>query len=159
VSYSKSQCYLFLPFQSLRSCGPSPTKKWSANFAISVWRKVGLAEVFMSASFLFFTCEYCFSHYVTIIFLIITRYKLPFPDWRVYLIAGFSLVWIANVYMGLFARIRLDLKKSASRSKRKSQTSKTMVRKPFTRASTSTAYGTQKAGQACNPYAGAYGPT
>jgi|ERR1035438_7594126 hypothetical protein len=61
--------------------------------------------------FYLFTCEYCFSHYVTAVFLIITRYKLLFPDWRGYLIAGFSLVWVANLYMGIFGRIRLDLKK------------------------------------------------
>jgi hypothetical protein len=61
--------------------------------------------------FYLFTCEYCFSHYVTIIFLIITRYHLIFPDWRGYLIGGFSLVWVANVYMSLFGRIRIDLKK------------------------------------------------
>jgi hypothetical protein len=61
--------------------------------------------------FYLFTCEYCFSHYVTVAFLIITRFKLLFPDWRGYLLAGFSLVWIANVYMGLFGRVRLDLRK------------------------------------------------
>jgi hypothetical protein len=62
--------------------------------------------------FYLFTCEYCFSHYVTILFLIITDYKLIYDDWRGYLIAGFSLVWIANIYMSLFGRIRIDLKKS-----------------------------------------------
>lgn len=61
--------------------------------------------------FYLFTCEYCFSHYVTAAFLIITRYKLLFPDWRGYLMAEFALVWIANVYMGIFGRIRLDLRK------------------------------------------------
>jgi hypothetical protein len=61
--------------------------------------------------FYLFTCEYCFSHYVTAFFLIITRFKLLFPDWRGYLIAGFSLVCVANVYMGIFGRIRLDIKK------------------------------------------------
>lgn len=61
--------------------------------------------------FYLFTCEYCFSHYVTIFFLWITSYHLLLLDWRGYLIAGFSLVWIANVYMGLFALIRIDLKK------------------------------------------------
>jgi hypothetical protein len=61
--------------------------------------------------FYLFTCEYCFSHYVTAGLLVITRYKLLYPDWRGYLIAGFSLVWIANVYMGIFARIRLDIRK------------------------------------------------
>jgi hypothetical protein len=32
-------------------------------------------------------------------------------DWRGYIIAGFSLVWVANVYMTLFGFIRQDLKK------------------------------------------------
>jgi len=61
--------------------------------------------------FYLFTCEYCFSHYVTALFLVITRYRLLFPDWRGYLIAGFSLVWVANVYMSFFGRIRLDIRK------------------------------------------------
>ena len=61
--------------------------------------------------FYLFTCEYCFSHYVTAVMLIITGFKLFFSDWRGYFIAGFSLVWIANVYMSLFALIRVDLKK------------------------------------------------
>ena len=61
--------------------------------------------------FYLFTCEYCFSHYVTIFFLIITRYRLGFDDWRGYLIAGFSLVWVANLYMSAFGRLRIDIKK------------------------------------------------
>ena len=61
--------------------------------------------------FYLFTCEYCFSHYVTLLMLIITGYKLLYTDWRGYLIAGFALVWIANVYMSLFAMIRIDIKK------------------------------------------------
>jgi hypothetical protein len=60
--------------------------------------------------FYLFTCEYCFSHYVAIIFLVITGYKLLFDDWRGYLIAGFSLVWVANVYMSLFGRLRTEIK-------------------------------------------------
>ena len=56
------------------------------------------------------TCEYCFSHYVTGFFLIITDYKLLFDDWRGYLIAGFALVWVANIYMSLFARLRLEIR-------------------------------------------------
>jgi hypothetical protein len=61
--------------------------------------------------FYLFTCEYCFSHYVTAVLLLITRFKLLYPDWRGYLIAGFSLVWVANVYMSLFARVRLEVKR------------------------------------------------
>jgi hypothetical protein len=60
--------------------------------------------------FYLFTCEYCFSHYVTAFFLVITRYTLLFDDWRGYLIAGFSLVWLANIYMSFFSRLRLDIR-------------------------------------------------
>jgi hypothetical protein len=61
--------------------------------------------------FYLFTCEYCFSHYVTVLFLFLTGYKLLMNDWRGYVIAGFALVWIANVYMSLFGLIRQDVKK------------------------------------------------
>ena len=61
--------------------------------------------------FYLFTCEYCIRHYVAVFFLIITGYKLLFEDWRGYLIAGFALVWIANQYMSLFGRLRLDIKR------------------------------------------------
>ena len=61
--------------------------------------------------FYLFTCEYCLSHYVALFFLIITRYKLLYTDWRGYLIAGFALVWIANQYMSLYGRLRLDIKR------------------------------------------------
>jgi len=60
--------------------------------------------------FYLFTCEYCFSHYVTIFFLFLTRFKLLDPGWRGYLMAWFALVWIANVYMSGFNRLRLEIK-------------------------------------------------
>lgn len=62
--------------------------------------------------FYLFTCEYCFSHYIVIAFLIITGYKLLLPDWRGVLIAGFALVWVANVYMSLFGFIRVGMKET-----------------------------------------------
>lgn len=61
--------------------------------------------------FYVFTCEYCFSHYVTIVTLIFTHYQLMFPDWRGYVLGGFGLVWIANVYMSLFQLLRVGMKK------------------------------------------------
>jgi hypothetical protein len=61
--------------------------------------------------FYLFTCEYCFSHYIAVAFLFITRFRMLFPDWRGYLISLFSLVWVANVYMNLYSRVRLDLKR------------------------------------------------
>jgi hypothetical protein len=60
--------------------------------------------------FYLFTCEYCFSHYVTVFFLFVTRYRLLYEDWRGYLVAGFALVWVANQYMSLYGRLRLDIK-------------------------------------------------
>ena len=51
------------------------------------------------------------SHYVALFFLIITRYRLLYEDWRGYLIGGFALVWIANQYMSLYGRLRLDIKR------------------------------------------------
>jgi len=58
-----------------------------------------------------FTCEYCFSHYVTLAFLILTGYHLLYADWRGYIIGGFALVWIANFYMSLFGFVRVGMKK------------------------------------------------
>ena len=61
--------------------------------------------------FYLFTCEYCFSHYVTALILIITKYHLLYDDWKGYLVGGFSIVWIANIYMSIYGRIRVNLKK------------------------------------------------
>ena len=60
--------------------------------------------------FYLFTCEYCFSHYVTVFFLFVTGYRLIYDDWRGYLVGGFALVWVANQYMSLYNRLRLDIK-------------------------------------------------
>ncbi len=60
--------------------------------------------------FYLFTCEYCFSHYVTALFLALTNYRLLMDDWRGLLIAFFALVWVANQYMSLFARLRIGIK-------------------------------------------------
>ncbi|MBP1221664.1 hypothetical protein [Flavobacterium sp. 1355] len=61
--------------------------------------------------FYLFTCEYCFSHYITIIFIFLCDYKLLLNDWRGYLIALFALVFVANIYMSLFGLLRQAIKK------------------------------------------------
>jgi hypothetical protein len=61
--------------------------------------------------FYLFTCEYCFSHYVALFFLAVTRFTLLYDGWRGYLIAWFALVWMANVYMSGFNRLRLEIKR------------------------------------------------
>ena len=40
----------------------------------------------------------------------IFHFTMLFEGWRGYLVAWFALVWIANVYMSLFNRLRLDIK-------------------------------------------------
>lgn len=61
--------------------------------------------------FYLFTCEYCFSHYVTLFFLILSGYQLLLTGWKGYLIAGFALVFVANAYMSVFALLRQAIKK------------------------------------------------
>ena len=68
-------------------------------------------RLFTRKFFYLFTCEYCFSHYVTIFFLAITKFKFLMDDWRGYLIAFFAVVWIANIYMSIYAFIKVDIKK------------------------------------------------
>jgi hypothetical protein len=60
--------------------------------------------------FYLFTCEYCFSHYVAAFFLVVTRFTLLYTGWRGYMVSWFALVWVANVYMSAFNRLRLEIK-------------------------------------------------
>lgn len=71
--------------------------------------------------FYLFTCEYCFSHYVTILMLMLTDYKLLMDNWVGYVLGGFALVWVANVYMSLYGLIRIDIKKERIITKKEEQ--------------------------------------
>jgi hypothetical protein len=42
--------------------------------------------------------------------LVITRFTLLYADWRGYVIAWFSLVWVANHYISLYGRLRLGIR-------------------------------------------------
>lgn len=75
----------------------------------SIARSKASRNIIAQKFFYIFGCEYCFSHYVTIAMLLLTRFTLVFPDWRGYVIGGFSIVWIANIYMSLFGRLRLAI--------------------------------------------------
>lgn len=61
--------------------------------------------------FYVFTCEYCFSHWVTLVVLITTGFRLLLDDWRGLLIAFFVLPWIANQWMSIYRRLRVNIKK------------------------------------------------
>jgi hypothetical protein len=67
-------------------------------------------SVFRRKFFYLFTCEYCFSHYVAAAVLFLARFKLLYLDWRGYLVSFFALVWVANQYMSIYNRLRLDIK-------------------------------------------------
>ncbi len=74
-------------------------------------------SMFTRKFFYLFTCEYCFSFYVSALFVAITNFTLLFTDWRGYMIAGFSLIWVANAYMNLFFFVRIDIKKIGTEAK------------------------------------------
>jgi len=60
--------------------------------------------------FYLFTCEYCFSHYIVLLFLILTRFRLLLDNWVGYIISFFALVLVANAYMSLYSRLRVDIR-------------------------------------------------
>jgi hypothetical protein len=75
------------------------------------------SSLFCRKFFYLFTCEYCFSHWVAAAFLVITRFKLLYGDWRGYLIALFALVYVSNFYIGLFGHVKLEVKKDRAEIK------------------------------------------
>lgn len=60
--------------------------------------------------FYVFTCEYCFSHWVALIILVFTGFRLLIPDWRGYILAFFLLPWLANQWMSIYRRLRVGIK-------------------------------------------------
>lgn len=72
-------------------------------------RSTGCPAMWQRKLFYMFTCEYCFSHWVTLAFLLLTGFKLLINDWRGYVIAWFALVFVANIYLNLFARLRVEI--------------------------------------------------
>ena len=60
--------------------------------------------------FYLFTCEYCFSHYVALLALWLSGWRFLLPDWRGVVFAWFAVVWVANLYMSIFGRLRIGIK-------------------------------------------------
>ncbi len=60
--------------------------------------------------FYVFTCEYCFSHWITILILILTGFQLLIADWRGYILAFFAIPWVANQWMSIYRRLRVGIK-------------------------------------------------
>ena len=81
------------------------------------WRDVAkkrsedASNILVRKFFYVWTCEYCFSHWVTIGVLLIAQFRLLIDDWRGYVLAFFVLPWLANQWMSLYRRLRVDIKK------------------------------------------------
>jgi hypothetical protein len=79
------------------------------------------ASVLARKFFYICTCEYCFSHYVAAGFIALTNFQLLLTGWRGYLIAWFAVVAVANLYMSLYGRLRVDIKSEGLEAKVKEQ--------------------------------------
>lgn len=67
--------------------------------------------------FYLFTCEYCFSHYVAALAVLVSGYRLLSADGFGAVVAWFSLVWLANIYMSLFRLLRVGIKALGNKAK------------------------------------------
>jgi hypothetical protein len=72
------------------------------------------SNILVRKFFYVWTCEYCFSHWVTILVLIVADFRLLIDDWRGYALAFFVLPWVANQWMSLYRRLRVDIKHEAA---------------------------------------------
>jgi hypothetical protein len=82
-----------------------------------VWKSEHSKTLLARKFFYLFTCEYCFSHYIAAAAVGLAGFRLLLPDWRGLVVAWFSVVWVANVYMSLFGRLRVDIKRERVETK------------------------------------------
>ena len=67
-------------------------------------------SIFERKFFYVFTCEYCFSHWVTFFFLLLTGFQLLLDDFRGYILAFFAVSWLAKQWMSIYRRLRVGIK-------------------------------------------------
>ena len=79
--------------------------------------------------FFLFTCEYCFSHYVAVAMLAITRFQMLYAGWRGYFVALFALVWVANFYMSLYVRLRLEIRDERAEAEKDESLARALARR------------------------------
>ena len=86
-------------------------------------RRSRQGKSYLSRKFFYIcTCEYCFSHYVAGGFIALTKFRLLLlDDWRGYVIAWFALVAVANLYISLYGRLRVDIKSEGLEAEVKAQ--------------------------------------
>ena len=73
-------------------------------------RSQAKSNILVRKFFYVWTCEYCFSHWVTLAVLLVTQFHLLFDDWRGYVISFFILPFLANFWMSLYRRLRVEIK-------------------------------------------------
>lgn len=73
-------------------------------------RSQNCKSIFERKFFYVFTCEYCFSHWVTLFFLLLTGFQLLLDDFRGYILAFFAIPWLANQWMSIYRRLRVGIK-------------------------------------------------
>jgi hypothetical protein len=67
--------------------------------------------------FFMWTCDYCLSHYVAAAVVAIMNFQLLLTDWRGYAVAWLSLTAVANLYLGVFAHLRVEIGKDRAEMK------------------------------------------
>ena len=90
-------------------------REWAAD------RSRTAASVLARKFYYICTCEYCFSHYVAAGVIALMKFQLLVADWRGYLVAWFAVVAVANLYMSLYGRLRVDIKSEGLEAKVKEQ--------------------------------------
>jgi len=73
-------------------------------------KKQNCVSVPQKKFFYVFTCEYCFSYWVTAAILFLTGFRLLIDDWRGYILAFFVIPWLANQFMSVYRRLRVGIK-------------------------------------------------
>jgi hypothetical protein len=57
------------------------------------------------------TCDYCFSHWVCVAAIAFTGFQMMLDDWRGYVIAWLAVTAISNLYLAVFAHLRVEISK------------------------------------------------
>ena len=73
-------------------------------------RSQNCQSIYERKFFYVFTCEYCFSHWVTLFFLLLTGYRFLLDDFRGLILAFFAIPWLANQWMSIYRRLRVGIK-------------------------------------------------
>jgi len=73
-------------------------------------RSESSSNILVRKFFYVWTCEYCFSHWVTILVILVAQFPLLLDDWRGYFISFFTLPLIANFWMSIYRSLRVEIK-------------------------------------------------